>query len=153
LLQILIAVAAVIAIWKKQRRASARSRGEGPAAARADPDEEERTRRVQAEIRRKIAQRGAWEDARADRAPPVAEPPPVADEAPSAVSLPMADGVPDLPVAPVPATFIQAVPASWEPEPASIAPTVDWLAELRYQRGVRRAMVLREILGPPVALR
>jgi hypothetical protein len=128
--QILVAVAAVIALWAKQRREAARSRSEGPAApaaGQADAMEEERTRRVQEEIRRKIAQRNAGPE----EAPVLAEatPPPP----------------PPVPARPAPAPAPAAVRA--------VEPAGDWLAELRGTQGARRAMVLREILGPPVGLR
>jgi hypothetical protein len=143
--QILVAVAAVLALWVKQRRESARSRGERPGAAgsgQPDPTEEERTRRVQEEIRRKIAQRNAWQVAREEAPPVMTEEPPV-EEGP--VEVPVLREAPQIP--------IQAQAPAYRAEPAPAAPADDWLTELRGTQGARRAMVLREILGPPVGLR
>ncbi len=147
--QILVAVAAVLALWVKQRREAARSRGEAPGATgsgRPDPTEEERTRRVQEEIRRKIAQRNAWQAAREDA-------PPVMTDEPAVASDSEPEGVQSLPDAPRMFARAQALPPRAEPPPAPAAPAGDWLAELRGTQGARRAMVLREILGPPVGLR
>jgi hypothetical protein len=150
LFQILVAVAAVIALWAKQRREAARSRGEAPgapASGRPDPMEEERTRRVQEEIRRKIAQRNAWQAAREENPPAMTEEPPPMEEAPGP------EEVAVLREAPPPPEPAPSLPARAAALPASAAPSGDWLTELRGTRGARRAMVLREILGPPVGLR
>ena len=51
-------------------------------------------------------------------------------------------------VEPVPA--LPAFGTALDAQPVVISP---WLAELREPAGVRRAILLREILGPPVGLR
>jgi hypothetical protein len=37
--------------------------------------------------------------------------------------------------------------------PISVAPSFAWLSQLRDPQGARRAMVMREVLGPPVGMR
>ena len=54
------------------------------------------------------------------------------------------------PVAVQPPTSIPAFGTALDAQPPVMSP---WLAELREPAGVRRASVLREILGPPVGLR
>jgi hypothetical protein len=142
LLQILIALGVILSLWNKQRQAAARARGEGRPAGRPDPLEEERTRRVQEEIRRKIADRNAWEEARR------AEPPQPGEAAPVEAE-PEPEPAAEAP-RPVPAP--QVPPERWDPPPAA-APPRDWLGDLRETQGARRAIILREILGPPVGLR
>jgi hypothetical protein len=48
---------------------------------------------------------------------------------------------------------IEASPFRRDLPPAPPAPPPDWLMELRDHAGVRRAILLREILSPPVGLR
>lgn len=142
-----------LAIWSNRRRATARAAVRPPAPVREDPMEAERTRRVQEDIRRKIAQRAAR------AAPPVIA---AAGSEPSAPppSLAMAPPPPaDQPLFAAPPSFaapvspIEASPFRRDPAPAAAPPRRDWLAELRERQGARRAIVLREILGPPVGLR
>jgi len=132
-------IVTALAIWSNRRRAGARTAVPPSAPVREDPMEAERTRRVQEDIRRKIAQRAAR------AAPPViaaarTEPP---APPPSAAMAP-----PPAPVSP-----IEASPFRRDPAPAVAPPRRDWLAELRERQGARRAIVLREILGTPVGLR
>lgn len=62
-LQLIIGAAAALAYVLNQRRAAAKSDESRPAKQAGDPEHEERTRRIQEEIRRKIAERrGATSD-------------------------------------------------------------------------------------------
>jgi hypothetical protein len=146
-------------------------KGKGAGAKKSEEAEDpERTRRVKEEIRRKIAERR-------DNLPPVSAEPagkPVAS--PIAAPRPVA-GPPTLgdflsrgyralleektpapaPQRPAPASepphaspiYSAASPAS----PSSAPTSHNWLAELRDPATVRRAILLREILGTPVGLR
>jgi hypothetical protein len=91
-LQIVIAVAAAIAAWLQQRRKGAAGTGDGESGETVT-GEDDQTRRIQEEIRRKIAERrGQAAPAPAspdpsdepwhDPAPPVMSPRPVAQELP-----------------------------------------------------------------------
>jgi hypothetical protein len=186
LLPIGLAVAAwAAATWSKLKKKQA---GEKPPAA----DEAERTRRVQEEVRRKIAERRGrqpesppvrevpgrpargetWrERARREIAPVdpfggpgrrLAKPAPAASPAPRPFSPPEPDDsgarerqqwlteqalVREATAARTAAGLAQT--ALTTPSPV-VSP---WLTELREPSAVRRAIVLREILGPPVGLR
>ena len=193
-LQIVIAVAAAIAYWLNQRRqGQADDSGDMPTEMpprdfNADPEEEQRTRRIQDEIRRKIAERAAGGPINVP--PPAAEPPPLfrtESPAPRPVATPLPqreftrEAVPS-PVMARPthqetagailerqhelaeqmealassrriverkAAAIVAHAKAQEPSPIR----GELMHELRGARNLRRAMVLREILGPPVGLR
>ena len=197
-LQIIIAVAAAIAYWLNQRRQgqtgdSAEGEGdERPEVSRrdmqSDPEEAERTRRIQEEIRRKIAERAAGGPITIP--PPAAEPPPLfrtesSAPRPVATPLPQREFTREAVPSPVmaPPTFqataaavlerqlelaeqMQALEAARRiasrkaaavvAQAAKQAPSPargELMAELRGVRNLRRAMVLREVLGPPVGLR
>ncbi len=180
-LPIVLALAAwAAATWSKLKKKQA-------AAAPPAVDEAERTRRVQEEVRRKIAERrgrpaedpsmaesrpasvsGGWREIveRRIAAPSTLDPfggpgRRVVKPSPAPERFPPAD--PDDPavlerqrrlaamsraVEPVPA--LPAFGTALDAQPVVISP---WLAELREPAGVRRAILLREILGPPVGLR
>lgn len=127
------------------RRAQAKPAEPAPAATLAElaREEEERTRRVREEIRRKIAERRAGSgvpprvfEEKWRPIPPAAEPeaPPAPAEMPAAAA----------------AFQASAIPAVAAPGPSA---GVLWLEELRTRDSARRAILVREILGPPVALR
>lgn len=168
----MIPVAIALAGWIVASLAKAnKARQRTDSAAPAPADEEERTRRVREEVRRKALERRSGAPGVPSRPvrpvfapPPIA--PPVADDpnVPSVVlTAPvdrqeaqllaqqrrLADQVRALEAAQVspapagPTQFPSDIPAVQSP----------WLAELRETSSVRRAIVLREILGPPVALR
>lgn len=189
-LQILIAVGAALAYWLNQRKeaqtgddASGDSRGDFAPSTPADPDEAARTRRIQEEIRRKIAERAGGG--------PIAVPP----SAPEPPPIFQRDTMAPRPVAsPLPMREVRREP---EPEPSAVEAAAmlerqkemeaqlrvlaearreaqrktaaaaafranetgttpvrgDLLTDLRGARNLRRAIVLREVLGPPVALR
>jgi len=198
-LQIVVAVAAAIAYWFNQQKAAARGDEDERTPetrpfeqVRADVTDDEQTRRVQEEIRRKIAERrGAAPPAASMPAP---APRPVAPPfmAPRPVAREMTGGLRERLEAKLAeararteaaarerqaqlesearklederlatqrraAELLKAVQAT----PASVAPayeakfgdTGQWLNELRDRKSLRRTMVLREVLGPPVALR
>ncbi len=176
-LQVLFAVAiAVVAILQKLKRA--RSGEEPPGAAPENPEAAERTRRIQEEIRRRIMERRGLLPA----APPTADvggPAPGFPESPPMIQEVRPIAVAPPPVAPavVAATEIrltdlerqqQLIGQFRELEASRQASTVTvpgsraggetaparWLLpDLRSPQGLRRAMVLREVLGPPVGLR
>jgi hypothetical protein len=179
---IFIAVAVAGAVQKLREPSAPRPGSLRPSAA--DPGLEERTRRVQEEIRRKIAERRGRGEPSATPAPPRLRPAaaPVARE-----RMPMRPAaVPPPPVAAAPApepsvaslaeeaailarqnelaeqlARLKAAAQAERKAAASagyaIAPAAKpgsaraaILADLRVPAGVRRALVLREILGEPV---
>ena len=130
-------------------------------AARRGLEDEERARRVREDILRKIAERRA----QAQRVPPPA--PARVQRIPMPVLEPPRATVIPLPEAPEEAAYpaLRAAPAGRPapmPPPPAVAPATIgsgsapgsvWLDELRAPESARRAILLREILGPPVALR
>jgi hypothetical protein len=147
-------------------------------AGETDEAEAERTRQVQAEVRRKIAERRSR-----PVAPPLVAPRPIAQPLSPPFGWPLGRGArPESVTAPRPAAPAQPVVSA----PALAPPMADrslsadvvarnarafaaataasaaapsapagaaLAAELREPNAARRAMLLREILGPPVALR
>lgn len=194
-LQLIIAVAAAIAYWLNQRRQAQADDGEENAAGpvrrdfNADPEEAERTRRIQEEIRRKIAERAGGGPIQVP--PPAPEPPPLfrtETSAPRPVAAPLpsreftrqADAPPVAQPPPFQASAAailerqrqledqmreldaarkaaqrkaMAVAAQSAAQPAATEREGGLLADLRGARNLRRAIVLREVLGPPVGLR
>jgi hypothetical protein len=196
-LQIIIAVAAAIAYWLNQRQKEKSGQdadydGDGiPDVQRrdfqSDPEETERTRRIQDEIRRKIAERAGGGPIRVPS--PAPEPPPLFrpdQTAPRPVATPTFQREYDREAEPAPAVppaFMMSTAAILErqqdledqmraleasrrsaqrkaaavvAQTAADAPSPargELLADLRSARNLRRAMLLREVLGPPVALR
>ncbi len=185
-LPIALALAAwAAATWSKLKKKQT-------AAVPPAADEAERTRRVQEEVRRKIAERrirpaeeprtaesrpasvsGGWRDIverriaapstldpfggpgrRAVRPAPAPERFPPADQDDPAVLerqrrlAAMSRAVE--PAAVQSTTRLPAFGTALDAQPAVVSP---WLTELREPAGVRRAILLREILGPPVGLR
>lgn len=138
-----IVIAGAAIAWLN-KRATARRRAQ---AAPAQADSDERTRQVQEEIRRKIDQR------RAAAAPPMLEP----DSAPDLSDLDVVAERQKKILARM--RELEATNAEADKRaaalraPAAPAPESGWLSELRNPLNARRAMVLREILGAPVALR
>jgi hypothetical protein len=133
-----------------QEAAQPVSGGPGTAGA-ADAEDEERTRRVREDILRRIAERraaaGAAQAAGARAEPPRPRPPPAAKAPQPAASAPAQAPIAafELPVAPPAGPLAAAVAAP----PAGAL----WLEELRSRDAARRAILVREILGPPLALR
>ena len=196
-----LAVLFVAFAWLAQKLGIAKEKravkSAGPKGTASENDEAERTRRVQEEIRRKIAERRAvappvLPSSRLGRepAPPVVAPRPAA---PPPVSwgdvLEPQSGEPREEELPTRAMDLEAVLdrqrglgekmrrlesaslaasaeaggytaggavamlAQLEPVMPASPPSFAWLSELRERQGARRAMVLREVLGPPVGLR
>lgn len=194
-LQLIIAVAAAIAYWLNQRRQAQADDGEESATGpmrrdfNADPEEAERTRRIQEEIRRKIAERAGGGPIQVP--PPAPEPPPLfrtetSAPRPVAAPLPQREFTRQAEPAPVaqPSPFQASAAAILERQrqleeqmrelevarkaaqrkatavalqsgvqPAAVERDGGLLADLRGARNLRRAIVLREVLGPPVGLR
>lgn len=149
-----------------------------PRPAQFDPGEGERTRRIQEEIRRKILERRGGAAPAAGplpAVPPVLEsaaPPPLVEE-PRSEARPterelnagelerqqqLADQLHELEVARKMSRrraeeISTAVAAEREPAMAAAALPGSILADLRHPPTVRRAILLREILDRPVALR
>jgi hypothetical protein len=127
-------------------------------AARRAMEDEERAQRVREDILRRIAERRARAEegvpparARPERVlPPPLAPARMAREAepvfPPAPSPPLETRAPAMIPGRQPAAAVGAGPPG---PPAGIL----WLDELRSPETVRRAILLREILGPPIALR
>lgn len=189
-LQVVIAVAAAFAYWLSQRKKegdAADQDGDGVpddprGAVSLDRDETERTRRIQDEIRRKIAERAGGGPINVP--PPAPEPPPLFREDTTAPR-PVAQRTftrHAAPVADQPARNLgyegtlqrqldlaeqmrnleqnrqsikrrAAVIAKTAADAAPSAAHTAILSDLRGTHNLRRAMVLREVLGPPVALR
>ena len=180
--QVLVVVAIVIAaLFQKLKQArSQEAAGRSPAT---DPEDAERTRRIQEEIRRRIRERRGLAPAAppapvtAEDEPEFPAPPPMIEEV-----RPLVVGPPPLPVADAAATsryaaeyerqqqMLQqlrafqathqasaaAAPAASAPAPvgATVAGPVGRVpTDLRNPAGLRRAIVLREILGPPLGMR
>ena len=146
-----------------------------PRMLQQDFDEIERTRRIQEEIRRKIAERRglvtvhpvpespktAWVDAPVERSTPYRAEPPifVQEEATDAIlerQRALAEQLVALQARH--ATVSRASQEAWAPALATAAVSVNfdethWLRELRNARSLRKAIILREVLSPPVALR
>ena len=155
----------IIAVtWLLGARATRGLKKPGPTAAPPSLDETERTRRVREEVQRKIAERRR--EAAPSRAPSPApapaaamRPAPPADEEDEAeASLQrqqsLATQVRVLEEARMAAEVRTRALASFAaPNAPAVRSPSDWLQELRDPRSVRRAIVLREILSPPVALR
>ena len=145
-----------------------------------DTDDGERTRRLQEEIRRKIAERRGlavpppvpvappalpvWAD-KEEGSPWVykrEEPPPIVMEVPAIDPIlerqrALAEQLAALQLRQ--ATVSKASQEAWAPRvPVAAAAStnfeeINWLRELRNARSLRKAIILREVIGPPVALR
>ncbi len=177
-----VVVAGILWLLQALKKKTAQPRGADPGA-----DEAERTRRVQAQVQRKIAERRAGR-APAPAAParydgplpsPVAAPRPVyggvrrerefepptivleesppaepaAETAALARQQQLAEQLRALNEASRAAQTRQSAAIAASVAPAAETPAEGWLAELRQPQGVRRAILLREILGPPVCFR
>ena len=176
-LQVLFAIAiAVVAILQKLKQTH--SGEEPPEAPPPDSADAERTRRIQEEIRRRIMERRGLTPVAsppldsASTTPGLPEPPPMIAEARPLAVAPVR-------VAPAAVVATDSYAADVErqrqlieqfreleasrqastvtvtvPGPAGeTAPTRRLLPDLRSREGLRRAIVLREILGPPVGLK
>jgi len=135
----------------KRALAGPKAQGGRPARAGEDPDDRERARRVREEILRKVTERQLDRaPAQAERAPrQTAAPRPRRPIPPPFVARPQeieSVGIPMVPVRAADAPLAVAPAAG--PSPGAM-----WLDALRSREGVRRAVLVREILGPPLALR
>ncbi len=195
-----LAILFVAVAWLAQKLGISKDRkavrSADPKGSEGDADEAERTRRVQEEIRRKIAERRAGAPPvlpssryGGEPAPPVVAPRPVAPAPvpwadvfersgePRAEELPTRDkdleavlarqrglgekmrqlesasSAASAEAGGYSAGGAAAMLAQLEPAMPVFPPPSPWLSELRERQGARRAIVLREILGPPVALR
>ena len=177
----LLVVLFAAAVWLLNRIGAAQKKNAarpGPAKpAESEAEEAERTRRVQEEVRRRIAERRALAQSEAAPAAPAMpepfEPPRIGEEAPpaEAVAAPEYDEEAVLArqrnlesqlvalEAAKAAALAQAKAAAAAPRPGSRGPARSpatayaLLADLQDPSAVRRAIVLREILGAPVGLR
>jgi len=170
---IAIAIAAILQKFKQSGRG--KTAGEAPAG---DPQEAERTRRIQEEIRRRIMERRGLMPApppapdSVEAAPEFLEPPPMFEEVRPVMVEPPPMQAMDATAAPgysrelerqqqilqrlremetARQAYAGIAPATVE-APVS-APANRLPANLRTPTGLRRAVVLREILGPPVGMR
>jgi hypothetical protein len=126
----------------------------GGQSGRAGPDtDEERARRVREEILRKVTERQQGRrDAPAARTERRTAAPTIPALSAYGAGLPPGDGAPaPLPgAAPRPIEAPSIAGSVFAPGPARGS---HWLDALRTQDGVRGAVLAREILGPPLALR
>lgn len=177
-LQIVIALAGAFAWWLKQRGAAGKGAPPPPhrEATFEDPALAERTRRIREEIQRKIEQRTRGGPARPPApAPLTSTPPPLMREVvvrePAARSASRADVRREAQILEEQAALREKLREAEvmrtarqkrvEFEQAAAGATMggqlttssDVLEELRDPPTLRRAIILREILGPPVALR
>jgi hypothetical protein len=128
------------------------------AAARRAMEDRERAQRVREDILRTIAERRARAEEGlrpASVRPERVLPPPLAPARMSREAEPVFPSAPSPPLetrapAMIPGRQVAAAVGAGPPGPP---PGTLWLDELRSPETVRRAIVLREILGPPVALR
>ncbi|HXQ80562.1 MAG TPA: hypothetical protein VN775_04565 [Opitutaceae bacterium] len=126
-------------------------------SAAADTDDEYRSRRVREEILRKIAERRAGaagpQPARIRVERLATEPPAIVRAAPTASRGPAEAAAPGFPGAQAPPSpggrpDVSAAGGAAGPSAGAL-----WLDDLRTRDTVRRAILVREILGPPVSLR
>jgi|UniRef100_UPI004049B680 hypothetical protein len=167
-LQIVIAAAAAVAYWLNQRREAQAEEDPPPGSnfEREEPgaaEEAERARRIREEIRRKIAERvgGGLPSSPQPVSPPplfsprqevVVESRPTSGSADTAIlerQRKLADQLEALKRQ----TPLQATNVSLDrPMPVGVARS-SLMADLRGRSNLRRAMVVREVLGPPLGLR
>lgn len=183
-LQIIIAVAAAVAYWLNQRRQGQMGEGEEDDRTEspmrdfnADPEEAERTRRIQDEIRRKIAERAGGGPVSVP--PPAVEPPPLFRTETVVPQREVSRPAEPPPFQATAAAILErqrqleeqmrelaaarkaaqrkaaavAAQASASAPAASAHRGGSLLADLHGAHNLRRAIVLREVLGPPVGLR
>ncbi len=153
-----------------------------PQTLQSDFDEIERTRRIQEEIRRKIAERRGqlapppvpqqepeplslsprWTETAEERSPYKVEPPPLVETMTIDPVLERQRELAEQLAVLKAAQHVALNRASWavskpeETEAEAVAARADdvhGLRELRNARSLRKAIILREVLGPPVALR
>ncbi|SDS29392.1 hypothetical protein [Opitutus sp. GAS368] len=181
-LQLIIAIAGAIGWWLSQRK-QVRAGDEAPPPEQRgfeDPELAERTRRIREEIQRKIEQRAkgyATEQPRLPRAE-TAEPPPVVREVVITRAAPemrrgmsqaeaqqqteilaqqatLADKLREaelMKAAALKRTEFEAATADHSVAARTLSRSTV-LDDLRDPAALRRAFILREVLGPPVALR
>lgn len=177
-IQVLIAIAGVIAYWLNQRRQAHDGEETHTETTFEDPDLAERTRKIREEIQRKIAERGrgyAHEQpvrpqAESDEPPPVIREVVVSQPAPrrglSQVEVQrQAEILEEQAALAEKLHEAELMKAAAEKRAQFEATTADHTAEarahtrstvlddLREPAALRRAFILREVLGPPVALR
>ena len=174
-LQVLFVIAIAVVAMLQRLKKGAEGADSGPATAPSDPDEAARTRRIQEEIRRRIMERRGLVPPAREVAPPVTPfspaPPMIEEVRPFRVESPVAaaDEIPA--VQGMAAEFkrqqelndrVRELEAARRAREAVAAesvktalaePTNHALPDLRSHAGLRRAIVLREILGPPIGLR
>ncbi len=177
---IFLIIAGVSSLFKKLKPDLGEEKPAPPADARtlkSDFDEIERTRRIQEEIRRKIAERRGqlapqpvpqqepephWLETVEERLPYKIEPPPLVETVTVDPVLERQRELAEQLAALKTARHVEVNRASWavsrppETEAEAVAARADdvhGLRELRNARSLRKAMILREVLGPPAALR
>ena len=167
-LQFVLAVAGALAYWLNERRKAGDEEAPPPHVSKTfeDPDLAERTRKIREEIQRKIEQR-----ARDYTKPQAAVPPPVIREVVAARSSGRLDTQRQAEILEEQAAMMEKLREAevrkaaagkrqeFETATADHIPglraqtrsTVE--ADLRSPDALRRAFILREVLGPPVSLR
>jgi hypothetical protein len=197
--QLLVPIAAGLAYWLNQLLVSARGeskddapRAGSPGAPFQEPEDDERTRRIQEEIRRKIAERRGGGQPPPNRpapaeppmAPPVIAPRPTAQEMPRGLrerleaklaeararaeaaaqerqrqlqdqemALKAERLAAERRAAEIAAQALAATKPAPSTEEGVSGGSARWSDDMRIPRNLRRAIVLREVLGPPVGLR
>lgn len=181
-LQLVIIVASAFAWWLTQRRHSSRDDQQPPTSPEEPPfDADERTRRIQDEIRRRIAERQGQATGRPTEPPPLVLSPAPTVQRPVATPPPLRRTEPDWTQADSAmlerqrrledemraleaqrraarssaqlATGLPSRVTAHSAEPSRFGGDRELLRLLRDRRSLRQAILLREVLGPPVALR
>lgn len=181
-LQIVIAIAGTIAWWLNQRKqAQAGDEAAAPPAERgfADPELAERTRKIREEIQRKIAERArGYANEQPTRPPDQPAAPPVVREVVVAPNTPVRrastvhyEAQRQTEILEQQTALVEKLREAEQLKAATLkraqyaAATVDHssdaralsrstvLDDLREPDALRRAFILREVLGPPLALR
>jgi hypothetical protein len=152
------AVAWVIKAIGKAKGAATKPAAPSPDPARQETFDEARARRVREDILRKVAER----QIRRSPAYAPAIPPPLSEDEDGNLpgEIPTWRQPQIVPSVPVKAAVSPQAAPTQAPAPlpvvaAQAAPSLGalWLEELRTRDSVRKAIVLREVLGPPIALR
>jgi hypothetical protein len=174
-LQFVLAVAGALAYWLNERRKAGQEEAPPPHVSKTfdDPELAERTRKIREEIQRKIEQRARGYTQQQEAAPAVQNdaPPPVIREVVHVRSSSRLDAQRQAEILEEQAAMMErlreaeAMKTGAQKRLAFEASTADSSAQLRVQNRsnvvedlrspevLRRAFIIREIIGPPVSLR
>ena len=166
-LRLLFLAAGAVAWMMQQRKQAKPAEKSQPAGGKtfADPELAERTRKIREEIQRKIEERTRRATPARPAVPPAAtQSPPMAAKRvvtpratvpkPAKREEPVAPPAPPEPVLAAIVTPVVVFEShAAQAEAAAVAARLAVLEDLRDPAALRRAFVLREVIGPPIALR